>query len=154
MILNSYSKIQLNAVSIDKWVLFLPCQCGVRQAVRQGQPLSYWSSPHPGLSECLLNDWMNININPGHLGNVNLSSLRLWGNKVETLLVLQNQAFPCTRVRELQKEWSLEWENQWSVGEWLKHDGEFTPRQVGTGQTRVWFPSFAAYEQCELGKLA
>ena len=118
------------------------------------RPLPDWSSPCLGLSERLLNDWMDININPGHLGNVNLSSLRLWGNKVRTLLLLQNQAFPCTRVRELWKEWSLEWENQWSVGEWLKCDDEFTPWQVGTGQTWVWFPNFAAYEQCDLEKLA
>lgn len=33
---------------------------------------------------------MNININPGHLGNVNLSSLRLWGNKVGTLGVTES----------------------------------------------------------------
>lgn len=63
---------------------------------------------------------MNININPGHLENVNLSYLSPGGNKVETLLVTESGL--CTRVRELMKlgiRKSLECvrmaEKQWGV---------------------------------------
>lgn len=81
------------AVYIDKWVSVLPCQGGALQAVRQGRPLPTWSSPRPGLSEHFLNDSVNININPGHLGNVNLSSLRLG--------VIRLKLFWCYRIRPL-----------------------------------------------------
>lgn len=85
-----------------------------------GQASSYLVQPRLGLSEHFLNDSVNININPGHLGNVNLSSLSLRGNKVETLLATESGL--CTRVRELMKlgiRKSLECvriaEKQWGV---------------------------------------